>query len=53
MELVKRVSMFPVGGIWTVIVEYEHSVERRDFPSRANAEWFKEYTEGRINQQNK
>lgn len=51
MELIKRVSMFPVGGIWTVIVEYEHSVERRDFPGRANAEWFKENMERRLEQQ--
>lgn len=40
--------MFPVGERWTIIVEYEHHVERRDFVSRANAEWYKEIMEEKI-----
>ena len=47
MEVV-RVSMFPVGDNWTVLVEYKNHVESRKFLGRANAEWYKEIMEGRI-----
>ena len=40
--------MFPVGERWTVIVEYEHHAESRDFISRSNAEWYKEIMEKEI-----
>lgn len=48
MGQVVRVSMFPVGEKWTVIVEYEHHAESRDFASRANAEWYREIMESKI-----